>query len=185
MDPEKDTMFRVIVVVMLAVVAVALVFDGATRRVTNAVAEGRTSTQAAATSTTPASTYHPVTRTFIVTTVPQLVHEQTGQFDYLGQDFAKGGTLEGKEVWGFSPDTLTVYEGDTVNVTVVNPSGDDHTFTLPDVGFNLLVKAQSTASGTFVASKVGPYSYICTIAEHSPYMWGELVILPDSAAPQS
>src|SRR5262249_24414971 len=107
------------------------------------------------------------------------------QFDYLAQDFTKGGTLEGKEVWGFAPDSLTVYEGDTVNVTVVNPSGDDHTFTLPDVGFNLLVKAQSTASGTFVAAKVGPFSYLCTIAEHSPYMWGQLVILSDSAAPQN
>jgi hypothetical protein len=53
------------------------------------------------------------------------------------------------------------------------------------VGFNLLVKAQASASGTFVAAKVGPYNYICTIAEHSPYMWGQLVILPDSAAPQS
>src|SRR5438093_620529 len=107
MDPEKDTMFRVIVVVMLAVVAVALVFDGATRRVTNAFAAERT-TQAASVSTATAtsSTYKPVTRTFIVTTVPLLVHEQTGQFDYLGQDFAKGGLLDGKEVWGFSPSTL-------------------------------------------------------------------------------
>src|SRR5262249_4406143 len=100
MDPEKDTMFRVIVVVMLAVVAVALVFDGASRRVVNAFAEGRTTTQAASTSTAASTSYRPVTRSFVVTTVPLLVHEQTGEFDYLNQDFAKGGTLEGKEVWG-------------------------------------------------------------------------------------
>ena len=88
--------------------------------------------------------------------VPLLVHEQTGQFDYLGQDFAKGGLLDGKEVWGFSPSTLTVYQGDTVDVTVVNPSGDDHTFTLPSIGFDLFVKAQTSASASMFDLRIAP-----------------------------
>jgi plastocyanin len=184
MDPERDPLFRGIVIVMLAVVAVAMVFDGLTHRGATASAADRRATQASAASTTIGS-YQPVTRTFVVTTVPLLVHEEAGTYDYLGRDFNKKGVLDGKEVWGFSPSTLTVYAGDTVHVIVVNPSGDDHTFTLPSAGFNLYVKAQSTASGTFTVPKAGPVTFFCTIAEHSPYMWGQLVVLPGSAAPQS
>ena len=70
---------------------------------------------AAAAGTT--STYRPQVRDFTITTVPLLVHEQTGTFDYLKQDFSRQGILAGKEVWGFSPNSFTVYAGDTVRVT--------------------------------------------------------------------
>ena len=103
----------------------------------------------------------------------------------MKQDFSRQGILAGKEVWGFSPNSFTVYAGDTVRLTLVNPSGDDHTFTLPSVGFNLVVKALSVVHGSFVAPKVGPYAFICTFAEHAPYMSGQLVVLPDSSAPQA
>ncbi len=131
------------------------------------------------------SNYVPQTKAFIVTTVPLLVHEQTTMFDYLKQDFSKKGILSGKEVWGFNPSSLTVYEGDTVDLTLVDPSGDPHTFTVPDLNFNLDVGAQATAKASFVASKVGVFTFACEVGEHSPYMWGQLVVLPDSAAPQA
>jgi plastocyanin len=167
---------------MVAAVTVALVYDGTSRRPSAAQTAVMTRP---ATASVPVSTYRPQVREFTITTVPLLVHEQTGTFDYLTQDFGTKGVLAGKEVWGFSPSSLTVYAGDTVRVTLVNPSGDDHTFTLPSVGFNLVVKALSLAHGNFVAPKVGPYQFICTFAEHAPYMNGQLVVLPDSAAPQA
>jgi hypothetical protein len=46
------------------------------------------------------------------------------------------------------------------------------------------VKAQSSESGTFVARIGGASTFFCTIPEHSPYMWGQLVVLPDPAGTQ-
>jgi plastocyanin len=36
---------------------------------------------------------------------------------FLKGDFAKGGVLEGKEVYAFSPSTITVIVGDTIHFT--------------------------------------------------------------------
>jgi len=170
-----------IVVTMLTVVVIVLVCVLGIRQHPQPAPGGEaTALITNASSTRSANT--PVARDFLITTVPLLVHEQTGTFDYLAKDFGKKGVLSDKEVWGFSPSSLTVYQGDTVHVTVVNPSGDDHTFTLPSVGFDLYVKAQSTASGSFVVPKTGAFAFVCTIAEHSPYMSGQLVVLPGSDA---
>ena len=48
-----------------------------------------------------------------------------------------------------------------------------------------MVKALSVAHGSFVVPAVGPYAFIGTFAEHAPYMSGQLVVLPDSSAPQA
>jgi plastocyanin len=132
-----------------------------------------------------ASTYRPRTRNFVVTALPLLVHEQTGIFDYLNKDFAKGGLLQDTEVWAFSPSTLTVYAGDTVHVTVVNPGGDLHTFTISAVDFSIKVPPLTERQGSFVVPNVGLYKFFCAIPEHTRYMWGNLVVLPDSDAPQA
>jgi plastocyanin len=133
----------------------------------------------------PATTYTPQTRDLVVTAVPLLVHEQAGFFDYLNHDFGTGGMLKGKEVWAFSPNSLTVYQGDTVHVTVVNPGDDPHTFTISEMNFSMKVRGQSQREGSFVVPSAGLYKFFCSIPEHMPYMWGSLVVLPDSAAPQS
>ena len=52
----------------------------------------------------------------MVTTVPLLVHEQRKTFPFLAAAFAKGGVLDGKEVYAFSPSTITVVEGDTITL---------------------------------------------------------------------
>ncbi len=148
-------------------------------------AHGATSSGTTIVNRAPVSTYQPETKSFTLTTVPLLVHEQTTTFDYLKKDFSNKGMLAGKEVWGFSPSSLTVYQGDKVDLTLVNPSGDPHTFTISDLGFNLGVDAQAVSKGSFTASKVGVLPFVCMMDEHNPYMWGQLVVLPDSAAPQS
>jgi hypothetical protein len=58
--------------------------------------------------------YTPRTRQFTVTTVPLLVKELAPTYPFLAKDFAKGGVLDGKEVYAFEPSTLTVYAGDTL-----------------------------------------------------------------------
>ena len=62
--------------------------------------------------------YAPQTRNVTITTVPLLVKEQQAVLPFLKEDFAKGGVLDGKEVYAFSPSTVTVIEGDTVHFTL-------------------------------------------------------------------
>jgi plastocyanin len=177
-DPEHDPLFRALILIMAVAVVLALAFDAFSHQTGIARATApRTGTAT--------STYKPQVRDLVVTAVPLLVHEETGVYDYLGKDFGKGGVLEKGEVWAFSPNSLTVYAGDTVHVTVVNPGGDPHTFTIREVDFNIDVPALSTVKGSFVVPGPGVFKFFCSIPEHSPYMWGSLVVLPDSAAPQS
>jgi len=130
------------------------------------------------------SSYTPQTRAYTITGVPVLVHEMQGTLDYLQKDFAPGGIFDGKEVYGFMPSTLTVYQGDTVNLTLVNPADDPHTFTISEFGVNAQMPGTSSTTTSFVASKAGIYTYTCDEAEHAPYMYGQLVVLPDPASAQ-
>ncbi len=77
--------------------------------------------------------------------VPLQVHEMQQILPFLKKDFAKGGVLAGKEVYGMAPSTLVVYQGDTVHLTIVNPEDDAHTIVFPDPGVTVTVKGQSTA----------------------------------------
>ena len=112
MNVEKDWLFRTIVLMMVAAMITALFFDGISHRGSAATAQRAT----LVTSTLAGGTgaYAPKTRTFVVTTVPLLVHEQAATFDYLKQDFSPKGMLATKEVWGFSPNSFTVYAGEVL-----------------------------------------------------------------------
>jgi plastocyanin len=132
-----------------------------------------------------ATNYTPQTRGFVMTIVPGWVHEQTGVFDYLDADFSKKGLLNEKEVWNFSPSSITVYQGDTVVIDLYNPSSDPHTWTLMGMDVNVPVGAQAMAPVRFVATKVGLFTFNCEIGEHFPFMTGQLVVLPATVAPQS
>jgi len=131
--------------------------------------------------TASAPTYRPQTRTVDIAAVPFLVHEQSATFDWLGAAFKKGGLLDGKEVWGFSIDHITVYAGDNVDVSILNPGDDPHTFTITELGVNQAIKGNGSSHTSFIAEKVGTYRFFCSIPEHSPYMSGEITVLPASA----
>jgi plastocyanin len=107
--------------------------------------------------------------------VPLLVKEQQGAFPFLKEDFAKGGVLDGKEVYAFSPSTVTVVEGDTIQFTFINPEDDVHSFVLPDLAVSL--PGQRTTTTTYVAKRAGIYPFVCAIPAHLPMMWGQLVVL--------
>ena len=123
--------------------------------------------------------YVPRTRALTVTTVPLLVKEQTKVLPFLAADFAKGGVLDGKEVYAFSPSTLTVVEGDTLKLTLINPEDDVHSFVLPDLVVDLPPQRATTA--TYVARHAGVFPFVCSVATHLPMMSGQLVVLAASA----
>ena len=148
-----------------------------------AAARAGTSTSASPAAAQPS--YTPQTRTFVMTIVPYWVHEVTGTYDYLNPEFNKKGLLADKEVWGFSPSTIDVYQGDTVRIHLYNPSSDPHTWTIPELGVNVNVGAPAKNTVKFVAGKVGVFNFHCEVGEHFPFMAGQLVVLPDSGAPTS
>jgi plastocyanin len=119
--------------------------------------------------------YRPQVRSFTVTTVPLLSRELAGTYPFLKQDFARGGMLEGKEVYAFVPSTLVAYAGDTLEITLVNPEDDAHTFVLPD--FAAAIPGQSTKTIQYVAGAAGIYPFRCNLTAHAPMMSGELVVL--------
>ncbi|MFI5280545.1 MAG: cupredoxin domain-containing protein, partial [Gemmatimonadales bacterium] len=111
----------------------------------------------------------------------------------LARDFAKGGVLEGKEVYGFSPSTITVIEGDTLRLTFVNPEDDEHTFVLPGCtaedresirlpDCTMHLPGQAVTHGIYVARRAGIFPITCDLASHAPFMAGQLVILGAAAA---
>jgi plastocyanin len=119
--------------------------------------------------------YIPVTRAITITTVPLLVKEEQSVLPFLRADFAKGGVLDGKEVYGFSPSGITVVEGDTINFTFYNPEDDDHSFVLPDL--SVALPPQHVTTARYVARRAGIYPFVCSVASHLPMMSGQLVVL--------
>lgn len=119
--------------------------------------------------------YAPHVRTVTVTTVPLLVKEQQGVLPFLKEDFAKGGVLDGKEVYAFSPSTITVVQGDTIHFTFINPEDDVHSFVLPD--FVVPLPGNRIVDTAYVARRAGIYPFVCSIAAHLPMMSGQLVVL--------
>lgn len=123
--------------------------------------------------------YVPRTRQLTVTTVPLLVKEERTLFPFLQPAFAKGGVLDGKEVYAFTPSTLTVVEGDTIHFTFVNPEDDVHSFVLPDLAVPL--PGGRTTEATYVAKRAGIYPFVCSVQSHLPMMTGQLVVLSAAA----
>jgi plastocyanin len=121
------------------------------------------------------SSYVPRTRAITITTVPLLVKEQQAVFPFLTPAFGKGGVLEGKEVYAFSPSTITVVEGDTIHFTFINPEDDVHSFVLPDLAVPL--PGNKTTEATYIARHAGIFPIVCAIASHLPMMSGQLVVL--------
>jgi plastocyanin len=124
---------------------------------------------------TASHSYVPRIREITVTTVPLLVREQQSVFPFLAKDFGKGGVLEGKEVYAFSPSTVAVVEGDTIHFTLINPEDDDHSFVPPDLLVPL--PPQQTTRVTYVAKRTGIYPILCAVPSHLPMMSGQLIVL--------
>lgn len=123
----------------------------------------------------PRATYTPRARSITITTVPLLVKEAAKLYPFLEPAFAKGGVLDGKEVYAFSPSTITVVEGDTLRLTLINPEDDVHSFVLPD--FAVPLPGGKSTEATYVAKHAGIFPIVCAVASHLPMMSGQLVVL--------
>jgi uncharacterized cupredoxin-like copper-binding protein len=122
-----------------------------------------------------ATAYVPRTRAITITAVPLLVKELVKTYPFLARDFATGGVLSGKEVYAFSPSTITAVTGDTLRLTLLNPEDDDHGFVLRD--FFVKLPPQSRIDTTYVAKAPGIYDFSCSVPAHLPMMHGQLVVL--------
>jgi hypothetical protein len=129
----------------------------------------------------PSEVVPPRRRDVTITTVPLLVRELVPTYRFLKRDFAAGGVLDGKEVYGFVPGTITVMAGDTLHLTLLNPEDDTHAFVLHDL--YLPLPPQSRIDTTYIARVPGIFAFSCTVPQHLPMMRGELVVLaPDRLA---
>ena len=123
----------------------------------------------------PAPSSVPRTRDVVITAVPLLTKEMQAIYPFLKQDFARGGVLDGKEVYAFVPGTISAMAGDTLRLTLLNPEDDAHTFVM--AGLTLALPGQSRTDTTYVAGRPGIYPFFCSLPAHAPMMHGELVVL--------
>jgi hypothetical protein len=124
----------------------------------------------------PVASYQPQVRELVLTTVPLLTKELADTYPFLRADFAPGGVLDGKELYAFMPSSLTVVEGDTLELTFVNPEDDAHDFVLP--GLTVPIPAQSVTHASYHATRPGLFSFVCSLRAHRPLMYGQLLVLP-------
>jgi nitrosocyanin len=78
----------------------------------------------------------------------------------------KSFTVSGTE-FAFSPNTLSVNKGDTVNVTFTNNGAFPHNFTITE--FNVKSKTISPGESdtvTFTADQTGTFTYFCSVPTH-------------------
>jgi hypothetical protein len=127
-------------------------------------------------SVAPVPHYVPQVRELTLTAVPLLTKELTDVYGFLREDFAPGGVLEGREVYAFVPSSLIAVEGDTIALTLVNPEDDAHDLVLP--GLSVPIPGQSITHATYVASRPGLYTFVCSVPGHLPSMYGQLLVLP-------
>lgn len=120
--------------------------------------------------------YIPRTRKVTITAVPLLVKEDEGRLPFLRRDFGPKGVLEGHEVYAFSPSTVTIVSGDTLDLDLINPEDDPHSFVL--MSLVVPMPPQGRVHATWVATAPGIYRFECSIPAHLPMMAGEVVVLP-------
>ena len=151
-------------------------------------AKGRSSDQTSPHTSHPgtskqAPAYTPKTRTISMFAVPAWIGEMAdipAFKEFATKDFAKGGLNDGNEVFAWQPGSIDACAGDSIQLAIGNPGPDDHTFTLPDFSVNAPVPTGTVTNVSFTAAKPGIYQYYCTVAEHTKYMHGELVVFDDS-----
>ncbi len=87
---------------------------------------------------------------------------------------------------GFDMQEIRVKLGETVKVNLRSldnemhtDGGGKHQFAIDELGVNIVAQPMSVASGTFVASKAGTFTYYCDICcggKANPTMNGKLIV---------
>ena len=93
---------------------------------------------------------------------------QTRSFDMIGQDFR------------FSPDTLRVNDGDTVQINFSNPDVVPHLIDLPAFNQHIALVPGGEFTLEFVVDKVGSFPFVCSVPGHEEAgMVGSLIVDPN------
>lgn len=87
---------------------------------------------------------------------------------------------------GFDMQEIHVKLGETVKVNLRSLDNEHHTdgggkhqFAIDELGVNIVAQPLSVATGTFIASKAGTYTYFCDICcggKANPTMNGKLIV---------
>ena len=87
---------------------------------------------------------------------------------------------------GFDMQEIRVKLGETVKVNLRSldnqyhtDGGGKHQFAIDELGINIVAQPESVASGTFVASKAGTFTFFCDICcggKANPTMNGKLIV---------
>jgi plastocyanin len=168
----------------LFALAMALVFAGCAKgRSSNTNSHSKAPNSSASKSSKNVAAYSPQTRTIAMFAVPAWIGEMAdipAYKEFAPKDFKKGGLNDGNEVFAWQPQQIDACAGDTIKLAIGNPGPDDHTFTMPDFSVNTPVPTGKVTNVSFKAAKPGIYEYYCTVAEHTKYMHGTLLVFDDS-----
>lgn len=66
--------------------------------------------------------------------------------------------------WRFEPETVTVEQCDTINLTVVNEDNFDHGVAIDAFGISQRLPANETIFITFQATKAGEFPFYCSVS---------------------
>ena len=90
---------------------------------------------------------------------------QTRSFDMIGEDFR------------FSPDTLRVNDGDTVQINFSNPDVVPHLIDLPAFNQHIALAPGGEFTLEFVVDKTGSFPFVCSVPGHEEAgMVGSLIV---------
>ena len=79
------------------------------------------------------------------------------------------------ETYRYTPGTVVVNEGDTVNLEIVGINGKEHPFHIEGYGVTGVVKRGEVTTVSFLADKPGIFKLVCEI--HKPTMEADIIVL--------
>lgn len=85
-------------------------------------------------------------------------------------------TIEAKDNLTFTPNTITVTPGQTVDLKLVNNGKLDHTFTAPDLNIEVILPAGTTNQVSFTAPRAGEYRFYSAPISEFDIMTGTLIV---------
>ncbi|MBI2120857.1 MAG: cupredoxin domain-containing protein [Parcubacteria group bacterium] len=68
-----------------------------------------------------------------------------------------------KNKWNWSPEDITVNQGDTVKLTIINEDEYDHGIAIDAYGISQRVPALGTIEAEFVATQPGDFPFYCSV----------------------
>ena len=79
--------------------------------------------------------------------------------------------------FSFAPTEISLERGDTVNIEFVNEGHMFHTFTIPELEFDLRAQSGDSVAGALTPEEPGTYEFICAVPQHAEMgMRGRIVV---------